>query len=580
MRCSRHRMICKYVTLVVLSIVQVKKTDASRQCSNLPPGIQKMVMGVDITRLDLVPLDVVGSYGFVGPILQFTCDENNTWKSPEGIVYELPDQIWHMSSRPGGWLSASVNLYKSYEDVRSAMATEVGGEGVIWKFAFSASKTYKKMQNAITNSSRYISDVGAFESATRADFVPNWVLTLDKYAQNFIDKYFNETFETDPKSYDLFISLFGTHYFSKANFGGYIRLVLETTTDYFYSRSDNEVQTYARATLFNIISAHGGKVSSSLNIDEHFTNSSTQTVRYYGGNTNLLTQNGIEEWQNTVDNDPWLFSGELKPISSLITDERKKSSLDKAVENYVLQTYLSEMERLVTSAMAKFKDPILNNLLTQIIQLKTLKVLTYGDVDTLSNDIQSQLMAPVWFTTKTRLCLKWSAQAEDGQCGGGADNVLCATPNSLTPLYQDNTDNRRGGCFMQWGLLSSDFPSWFQAVQVCYQWSGSDSCGGGAANLLCAGINDFSPVYLDDSDDSPGGCAMSWKLEVPATAPVWMKSAKICLVWYPDYDAGQCGHASSRDLCAVANQWTENYYDHTDERRGGCRMRWGIKLEF
>ncbi|KAK7003424.1 perivitellin-2 67 kDa subunit [Biomphalaria glabrata] len=498
MRCSRHRMICKYVTLVVLSIVQVKKIDASGQCSNLPPGIQKMVMGVDITRLDLVPLDVVGSYGFVGPILQFTCDENNTWKSPEGIVYELPDQIWHMSSRPGGWLSASVNLYKSYEDVRSAMATEVGGEGVIWKFAFSASKTYTKMQNAITNS----------------------------------------------------------------------------------SRSDNEVQTYARATLFNIISAHGGKVSSSLNIDEHFTNSSTQTVRYYGGNTNLLTQNGIEEWQNTVDNDPWLFSGELKPISSLITDERKKSSLAKAVENYVLQTYLSEMERLVTSAMAKFKDSILNNLLTQIIQLKTLKVLTYGDVDTLSNDIQSQLMAPVWFTTKTRLCLKWSAQAEDGQCGGGADNVLCATPNSLTPLYQDNTDNRRGGCFMQWGLLSSDFPSWFQAVQVCYQWSGSDSCGGGAANLLCAGINDFSPVYLDDSDDSPGGCAMSWKLEVPATAPVWMKSAKICLVWYPDYDAGQCGHASSRDLCAVANQWTENYYDHTDERRGGCRMRWGIKLEF
>ncbi|KAK0049078.1 perivitellin-2 67 kDa subunit [Biomphalaria pfeifferi] len=355
MRCSRHRMICKYVTLVVLSIVQVQKTDASGQCSNLPPGIRKMVMGVDITRLDLVPLDVVGSSGFVGPILQFTCDKNNTWKSPEGFVYELPDQIWHMSSRPGGWLSASVSLYKSYEDVRSAMATEVGGEGVIWKFAFSAIKTYKKMQNAITNS----------------------------------------------------------------------------------SRSDNEVQTYARATLFNIISAHGGKVSSSLNIDEHFTSSSTQTVRYYGGNTNLLTQNRIEEWQNTVDNDPWLFSGDLKPISSLITDERKKSSLDKAVENYVLKTYLSEMERLVTSATAKFKDPILNNLLTQILQLKTLKVLTYGDVDTLSNDIQSQLMAPVWFTTKTRLCLKWSAQAEGGQCGGGADNVLCATPNSLTPVYRD-----------------------------------------------------------------------------------------------------------------------------------------------
>ncbi|KAK6975583.1 perivitellin-2 67 kDa subunit [Biomphalaria glabrata] len=138
--------------LVFLVLVQTFWTPSAAVtlCSNPPPGIQKMFRGVDIIKLDLIPLNI-GSNGFKGPVLNFTCEEQKTWTTSGDVKYQLPDQVWHLTSLPGGWLSANANLYKSYEEVRTSMTRDVGGEGSIWKFAFSASASFKEMQNTITN---------------------------------------------------------------------------------------------------------------------------------------------------------------------------------------------------------------------------------------------------------------------------------------------------------------------------------------------------------------------------------------------------------------------------------------------
>ncbi|KAH9512372.1 Perivitellin-2 67 kDa subunit [Bulinus truncatus] len=257
--------------------------------------------------------------------------------------------------------------------------------------------------------------------------------------------------------------------------------------------------------------------------------------------------------------------------------------MERAVQNYILSNYLDELERLVASARAKSSDPLLGNLQSRITSMKNVAVLVMGDVEALGRDVENNVVVPSWFTTSTSLCFKWRADGDGGQCGGGAANLLCARPNSMTPVYRDDTDRRPGGCQMQWGVQSSGFPSWFNDVKVCYQWypdGDGGQCGGGAARLLCAGINQFSPEYRDDTDRRGGGCRMSWKIEVPTSAPLWMRTVKICFSWYPDGDGGQCGPAPSRDLCAVANQWTEYYRDDTDSRSGGCRMSWGLKFDF
>ncbi|KAK0060712.1 perivitellin-2 67 kDa subunit [Biomphalaria pfeifferi] len=583
------RSILSTRTIPILVLVQVLLAPITAQtfCSSPPPGIQKMFRGVDITKLDLVPLNI-GSNGFRGPVLDFTCEEQKTWTSSGDTKYQLPDQVWQLTTLPGGWLTANANLYKSYKEVRKSMATEVGGEGSIWMFAFSASASFKEMQNTITNTSRYISDVGAFESATRADLVPSFVLGLDRFCKIFLDTQIKGTFQTNPNVYNRFINTFGTHYFSSANFGGYIRAVMETKSDYFYSSSESEAKYNAKASFLNIISANGGRLTSTANVDQAFSSSTTQTVRYYGGNTNLLTKSGISEWQPTVQKDPWLFSGELKPLSDLITDDVKRISMEKAVENYVLKSYLEELERLLAHAKVKFKDNELESLQTRVNTMKILDVLVMNDVEILGRDIEAQIVVPEWFLASTKLCYKWWPDGDPGQCGG-VPNLLCARPNTMTPFYRDDTDRKRkrrpGGCRMQWGIHSTGYPAWFNDVRVCYRWYPDENpgeCGGGAARLLCAGINQFSPEYRDDTDIRSGGCRMSWRIEVPSSAPVWMRAVKLCYSWYPDGDAFQCNFGSPfRDFCAVANEWTEYYRDDTYRRRGrpgGCRMSWGLQL--
>ena len=64
--------------------------------------------------------------------------------------------------------------------------------------------------------------------------------------------------------------------------------------------------------------------------------------------------------------------------------------------------------------------------------------------------------APTWFTRNTQLCYKWRPDGNGGQCGAGEPRELCAHVGSRTQYYRDDTDNRGGGCRMQWGIRYAD----------------------------------------------------------------------------------------------------------------------------
>ena len=58
---------------------------------------------------------------------------------------------------------------------------------------------------------------------------------------------------------------------------------------------------------------------------------------------------------------------------------------------------------------------------------------------------------PDWFND-TQLCFRWRPDGDGGQCGDGEPQVLCAKVGTPTPFYRDDTDDRSGGCIMQWGI--------------------------------------------------------------------------------------------------------------------------------
>lgn len=187
---------------------------------------------------------------------------------------------------------------------------------------------------------------------------------------------------------------------------------------------------------------------------------------------------------------------------------------------------------------------------------------------------------PSWFNL-TQLCYKWRPDGDGGQCGGGVGRELCAVVGSSTTYYRDDTDRRSGGCRMQWGIRSPYSPAWFRNVKICYRWyadGDGGQCGGGAATELCAAVGHFTSEYRDDTDRRSGGCRMSWRLQIPSNSPQWLRNVNLCYNWYPDGDSGQCGGGVGRSLCAQANFWTTYYRDDTDRRSGGCRMSWQLRF--
>nr|KAG5687068.1 hypothetical protein BaRGS_018153 [Batillaria attramentaria] len=95
----------------------------------------------------------------------------------------------------------------------------------------------------------------------------------------------------NPSAYEAFIRQFGTHYISEGKFGGVVMMHLETETSYFDVWDSRMPTTFAQ---------------------------------------------------------PWLYSTKLNRISDLVRDATKRASLNQAISDYVMRTYLTvELRRVL-----------------------------------------------------------------------------------------------------------------------------------------------------------------------------------------------------------------------------------------
>ena len=68
----------RFFFVLILSFVPTFANLKDKPCKNLLPGVTLLRKGVDITKLDILPLDVVRDNGFRKPIIEFTCNEGMT----------------------------------------------------------------------------------------------------------------------------------------------------------------------------------------------------------------------------------------------------------------------------------------------------------------------------------------------------------------------------------------------------------------------------------------------------------------------------------------------------------------------
>ncbi|CAG0897826.1 unnamed protein product [Darwinula stevensoni] len=553
--------------------------EPSNRCNSTLPWLGKMTKGIDITELDLTPFDFVLPDGFKLPLFDFTCEQGNKIVMNK-TEYQLPDQIWAMTPVPGGWFSSNVEIFKSYQEVKRSRSTDVGVKGGFLWFSFSASRSYMYMQNTITNNSRYIEEVSAFETAVRADLHPSWIVQMSKMIDVFVEGRLKKNFTEDPGAYEEFIDNFGTHYFKTACFGGFIKLLLETKSEYFKNVTDEQVKAQAGASFLKLLSLKGSIFDDTTKLDERFERMTRKTIRYYGGDVKFnSTNNTLQDWQPTVSKKPWLFSGELEPISDLLQEENKRRSMEQAVMNHVLHAYVEELARIVKAVPPHWPVGLkkLMSLQDEIASLQSTRILEETKVKQVAAAVEDQVDIPAWFTRWVRLCFRWESNGP-GECyADGGVQQLCANPGMMTANFTDYTRSGNG-CNMTWGILSEFEPDWFKVVQFCFRWSicGSGSiwqtCGRDIDPPICAPVNNWTKIYLDNSS-SLKTVRVSWSLLVPSTAPVWLRNIKLCFRGYKD----PMGNVN-REACAIANEWTPYRHDLSSSS-AAFTLNWSLKLE-
>ena len=87
-----------------------------------------------------------------------------------------------------------------------------------------------------------------------------------------------------------------------------------------------------------------------------FQKASSAETRYFGGDSNLGTQEGKDNWQPTVARSPWLMSGDLVLISDLIEDQEKREAMATAALQYVMEPYLANLEQQFTWANERLAE--------------------------------------------------------------------------------------------------------------------------------------------------------------------------------------------------------------------------------
>ncbi|CAH1781036.1 unnamed protein product [Owenia fusiformis] len=316
-------------------------------CGNPAPGLLKIRHGYDLGYMDQLPLFVGENDGTKRVALDFTCTEGKKWQNPyNGIQYDLPDQITNMVSLPRGIMQFDTYLWKDYNEIKRDWSSNTGLDIMDGAFGFSSS--YSRMHHSITAQKKFVEDVTSFVSGFRADYKPPWELKLNAGAQAFIDRFLPNTYEEDMDAWDEFINYYGTHYYEQGNFGGLLKMTMETEKELVFQMGETTTKQNAEAWFKLWIGVLGAHTDTTVRVDARFRNRTSVTQRYFGGQGNLLDRQFYSKWVPTIATNPWLFAGDLKPLS-LMFPQAKAAGMNRATQVALNKARVNEMKTAINA---------------------------------------------------------------------------------------------------------------------------------------------------------------------------------------------------------------------------------------
>eukprot|EP00029_Vermamoeba_vermiformis_P005238 TRINITY_DN1758_c0_g1_i1.p1 TRINITY_DN1758_c0_g1~~TRINITY_DN1758_c0_g1_i1.p1 ORF type:complete len:1349 (+),score=412.75 TRINITY_DN1758_c0_g1_i1:87-4133(+) len=137
--------------------------------------------------------------------------------------------------------------------------------------------------------------------------------------------------------YLRFIQYFGTHYLHKATFGGQISMQQTVNTSKMMESDETYIKKQSGFTFGFIVTLSFSSASSEYKrrLTNEFVEASNHNIRYIGGHPELFQLQESDDWSKSVKDNPTLITFELKELSEMIEDERKRADLHQAIVDYI-----------------------------------------------------------------------------------------------------------------------------------------------------------------------------------------------------------------------------------------------------
>ena len=240
---------------------------------------------------------------------------------------------------------------------------------------YSASASYSKLTRTKKNEKKFFSELRYNEYTAVATLKGPEYYILSSGPQSMIDA-IDLPYSENKDSYLKFFNAYGTHFFKEGIFGGTFQVTVETKYTSL-EKFDKEAWKVNIKLCYGLkksnksacASSNTQNSNSNINTESQF--SLKEYKSYIGGDFDLAGVSNTA-WQGTVKSSPRLITGTLEPISSMIKDKTKRANMEKAVTQYVLETFLESIDtdRLGETEKKRVKDTLKSDL--TVVKVKEL----------------------------------------------------------------------------------------------------------------------------------------------------------------------------------------------------------------
>jgi len=392
----------------------------------IPQTFFKAALFIDDADLDSVstsgPIPIPGITQFYGvditkgiskdnlvPIALFDFDDDNTievqigdshYLVPESLVLDSTDEYQVVK-----------HVYTSIKELSSSLSVSAGLSYSSPVVDAEVDASYS--QDSSTSESSYFATIDTYDrkyrltAETGLEATDRFNTAVDNLPSEYVD---------NQDAYFDFFSNFGTHYTTFVDYGGIMHFwSQESDTS---SISTEEFETSVSATVGTITGSVSADVSTSSSSSESESTSNVNiSITGSGGDGSLLgayiterDNDSFNDWWASIDDNPGQMNIKYNEIYNLVTDSKKKTQLQNALNDYVRSDFGSQI--LISNS---------ENHITTTISIGTdsynTETVTYPDS---SDTIKESL--PFGGTIKKQIVV---------EKGGFRDKVLGSVANSI-----------------------------------------------------------------------------------------------------------------------------------------------------